>query len=95
MDPVNIYIANQVFNDHGKQQEAILAMKNWKTEQDSLCVWKISAGSSTPKAQWVLAKYRCEEEKAEKLGMEIASISTENRFRLFLRTMNIINLKKN
>jgi len=93
-EPANIYIANQVFNDHGKHQEAILAMENWKTEQDSLHNWKISSGSSAPKAQWVLAKYRCEEEKAEKLEKEITSGPTENRFRLFLRTMAIINLKK-
>jgi tetratricopeptide (TPR) repeat protein len=94
-EPANIYIANQVFNDHGKHHEAILTMENWKTEQDSLRDWKISPGSSAPKAQWVLAKYRREEEKAEKLEKEISSVSTENRFRLFLKTMSIINMKKN
>jgi Flp pilus assembly protein TadD len=95
MDPANTFIANQVFNDHGKRQEAILAMENWKTEQDSLHNWKISPGSSASKAQWVLAKYSYEEEKAEKLEKEIASVSAEIRFRLFLKTLAIINLKKN
>ncbi len=95
MDPANTFIANQVFDDNGKHQEAILAMENWKTELDSLRDWKISLGSSAQKAQWVLAKYRGEEEKAEILEKEIAIIPTENRFRLFLKTLAIINLKKN
>jgi Flp pilus assembly protein TadD len=94
-DPTNIYISNQVFNDLGKQQEAILSMEKWKSDQDSLRDWKISPGSSAPKVQWVLAKYNCEEEETEKLEKEIASVPTENRYRLFLRTMSIINLKKN
>jgi hypothetical protein len=94
MDPAGIYISNKVFNDKGMQKEAILEMEKWKTEQDSLCNWKISSGSSAPKAQWILAKYQREEEKAEKLAKEIASDAAENRFRLFLKTIYIINQKK-
>ena len=32
-------------------------MEKWKTEQDSLFNWKISSGSSSPKAQWLISKY--------------------------------------
>jgi len=69
-------------------------MRNWKTEQDSLRNWKISAGSSAPKIQWVFAKCFGEEEIFQKPEKEITFIPSENRFRLFLKTMNIINLKK-
>jgi tetratricopeptide (TPR) repeat protein len=94
-DPVNTYIANEVFNENGKQQEAILAMQSWKNEQDSLSNRKISTGSSAPKVQWIFAKFFGEKELSEKLEKEIIFIPSENRFRLFLKTMYIINLKKN
>ena len=41
-----------------------MAMENGKTEQDSLYNWKISSGSSSPKAQWLIARYHGEDEKA-------------------------------
>jgi len=94
MDPANITIANQVFNDRGKQKEATLLMESWKAEQDSLRDWKISSGSSSHKVQWALAKCLNEEEKAEKLEKEIASIPNENQFRLFIKTLSIINSRK-
>jgi Tfp pilus assembly protein PilF len=94
-EPSNIFIAYKVFNEAGKHQEAVYAMENWKTEQDSLRNWNISSGSSAPKVQWVLAKCLGEEEKSERLVKEISSGPAENRFRLILRTLSIINLKKN
>jgi tetratricopeptide (TPR) repeat protein len=94
-DPGSTYIANQVFNERGKKQDAISSMRIWKVEQDSLYNWKISAGSSAPKIQWVLAKCLGEEEKSKTLEKEIAFIPGETRFRLFLKTMNIINPKRN
>lgn len=92
-DPSNIFIANKVYNERGLQQEAILAMKNWKSEQDSLNIWKISSGSSSPKAQWVIAKSLSDEEKAAKLEKEIISGSNDNRFRLFLKALSIMEVK--
>ena len=42
-------------------------MEKWRTEQDSLFNWKISSGSSSPKAQWLIAGYSGDEEKADEL----------------------------
>jgi tetratricopeptide (TPR) repeat protein len=91
--PDNIYIANQTFNKQGMQKDAAFFMERWKTEQDSLRDWKISAGSSAPKVQWVVAKYMGDEEKSGKLEKEIADNPSETRFRLFLKTLSIINQK--
>jgi tetratricopeptide (TPR) repeat protein len=92
--PENIYISNQVFGVHGKQTEAAFFMKNWNAEQDSLRDWKISLGSSAPKAQWVLAKYSNDKVKSDKLEKEITAIPIEIRFRLFIKTLSVINQKK-
>lgn len=92
-DPTMIDIANKLFNDYGKQKEAAQYMAKWETEQDSLCRWKILPGSSSPKAQWVLAKYQKENEKSELLENEIGALPSEIRFRLFLKTLVIINSK--
>jgi tetratricopeptide (TPR) repeat protein len=90
-EPSNLFIANHILTDHGKKEEADIAMKKWRTEQDSLCNWKISSGSSSPKAQWLIARYLGEDEKAEILEKEIAAVPPENRFRLFLRIHNNFN----
>ena len=64
-------------------------MAKWKTEQDSLFSWKISAGSSSPKAKWLISKYKGDKETASKLEKEISSSPAENRFRLYMRILNI------
>jgi tetratricopeptide (TPR) repeat protein len=87
-DPLNLFIANRILIDNGKKSEADKAMEKWRTEQDSLSNWNISSGSSSPKAQWLIARYSGEDEKAAALEKEIASVPAENRFRLFLRTYN-------
>lgn len=94
-EPSNIYFAHKVFSETGKQQEAFFALKKWKAEQDSLRNWKISAGSSAQKVQWVYAKCLGEEVASEKMEKEISSDPTENRFRLIMRILSIVNLKKN
>ncbi len=94
VEPANIYISNQVFSKCGKQKEAAFYMENWKAEQDSLLNWKISEGSSATKAQWILTIYNGEEEKSKILEKELTSIPSESRFRLFLKTMAIINQEK-
>ncbi len=91
-DPANIFIANNVLINHGRKGEADQAIARWKTEQDSLYNWKISSGSSSPKAQWLIAINKGDEAGAEKLEKQISSDPAENRFRLFLRTYN--NFKK-
>jgi tetratricopeptide (TPR) repeat protein len=94
-EPVNLFIANHVLIKHGRKEEADLAMKKWNTEQDSLFNWKILSGSSSPKAQWLIASYLGDDKKASELVTEIASAPSENRFRLFLRAYNNFNkLKK-
>ena len=71
------------------QKDAAFFMERWKTEQDSLRDWKISASSLAPKVQWVVAKYMGDEEKSGKLEKEIANNPSEIRFRLFLKTLNL------
>ena len=87
----NLFIANQVLKEDGKKQEADLAMKKWKTDQDSLFRQNISDGSASLKSQWLIASYLGEDEKAVILEKQISSIPSENRFRLFIRTLNYIN----
>jgi tetratricopeptide (TPR) repeat protein len=94
-EPTNIYIALQGFAEQGKQQETIPDMEKWQQEQDSLRNWRISPGSDAPEVQWVLAKFRHEEEKAAKLEKELVSLGIENRFSLVLKTMKIINQYEN
>jgi len=69
-------------------------MKRWKTEQDSLLKWKLSQGSSSQKAQWLLARYMNEDDRATSLEKEIVASPAENRFRLFLRFYNNLNTSK-
>jgi hypothetical protein len=90
-EPVNIFIKNHVLTDNGKKENVTLAMEKWITEQDSLYNWKISSGCSSPKAQWLIARYRGEDEKAASLEKYISAVPAENRFRLFLRAYNNFN----
>lgn len=87
-EPVNIFIKNNVLTDNGKKEEVTLEMEKWKTQQDSLYNWSISSGSSSPKAQWLIARYNGEDEKAADLEKEISAVPAEHRFRLFLRVYN-------
>ncbi|MBK7711729.1 MAG: DUF5107 domain-containing protein [Bacteroidales bacterium] len=93
-EPANIFLANYILTEHGKKEEADLAMGRWRTEQDSLYTWSISSGSSSPKTQWLIARYLGEDQKAAELEKRISSIPTENRFRLYLRVYNINKIKK-
>lgn len=90
-EPLNLFITMQVMNDNGRKEEADRMMAKWKTEQDSLYNWKISPGSSSPKAQWVISRYLGDNETASKLEKDLASSFQENRFRLFIRIINNIN----
>jgi predicted negative regulator of RcsB-dependent stress response len=94
-EPFNIFIANQIFIDHGKKDIAGQAMEKWKAEQDSLYIWNITPGSSSPRARWLMAKYIGDDKIAAELENEIVSVPAENRFRLCLRTYNNINRKGN
>jgi tetratricopeptide (TPR) repeat protein len=90
-DPSNICIANQVFVENGLVDEAAIEMKQWIAEQDSLRNWSISAGSSSRKVRWVIARYYGKYVEAKALEEEIASVPTEVRFRLLLKTLDMIN----
>ncbi len=90
-EPLNLFISSQVLTDKGQKEENDRMMKRWKTEQDSLFNWKISAGSSSPKAQWLISKTRGDNETASRLEKEISSSPAENRFRLYMRILNIYN----
>jgi len=93
-EPVNIFIKNHILTDNGKKENVTLAMGKWITEQDSLYNWSISSGSSSLKAQWLIARYNGEDEKADSLEKVISSVPSENRFRLFLRAYNNLNTIK-
>lgn len=94
-DQSNIYIANRVFIEAGKRQTANLAMEKWIHEQDSLSNWKISSGSSSPKAKWLIAKFRGQEAEADSLEKQLLSVPTENLFRLSLIVVEIVNSREN
>lgn len=93
-ESMNLFIASQVMKAGGKEKEASGIITKWKTEQDSLRNWRISDGSSSPEARWLIAEYTGDSETADSLGREIASGPAENRFRLYLRTFNYINKNK-
>ncbi len=92
-DPTNIYIATKVLNAHGASQEVKTAFKNWENEQNSLRDWRISAGSSSPKVQWVMAKYYKEEGRVKKLEAGIAENRPHSKFGILLRAINQIESK--
>jgi tetratricopeptide (TPR) repeat protein len=90
-EPLNLFITSQVLTNKGKKEENDGMMKRWKTEQDSLFNWKISDGSSSTKAQWLISKTSGDDEASSNLEKEISSSPEENRFRLFMRILNIYN----
>ena len=89
-DPTNITISNMVFRENGLVSEADLAMEKWMAAQDSLRNWSISAGSGSPRVQWVIAKYQQNEEEVKRIEATISALPGENRFRLLLETLNLI-----
>jgi tetratricopeptide (TPR) repeat protein len=91
-DPANIYLASRVLDAQGQEETSEALIKEWHIKQDSLRDWRISEGSSSPRVQWVLAKYNKQEEKAEKLEAEILSRgSGGSDFNIFLRAYKLID----
>ena len=69
-------------------------MKDWEMKQDSLRDWRISGGSSSSQVQWVLAKYKNQEEKAKEVEAGIlARPSGNSKFDIFLRAYHLIDPK--
>ena len=64
-DPYNYYFAPALLIAENKPQEAAAALEKWETKQDYLRDWRISAGSSSPGVQWVLAKLNDEGPKGK------------------------------
>jgi len=94
-DPIQTDVAVRVFRKKEKQHEADLYMSKWRTEQDSLYNWKISPGTVSPHMQWLFARFENDGNKSAELESRILAGGIDNRFRLFLRTMTIINQKEN
>jgi tetratricopeptide (TPR) repeat protein len=93
-DPTSIYIASRVLASRGNQGESAALMKEWEAKQDSLRDWRISGGSSSPQVQWVLAKYKQQEEKAGELEARLLSRPYDNsRFGIFHRACRLIDRK--
>jgi len=93
-DPANICIANRVLGENSLGEQASYAMEKWIAEQDSLRNWNISAGSSSPKVRWVIAKYHGDNEQAGMIEKDISETPSEVRFRLLLKTLKIISTGK-
>jgi hypothetical protein len=77
--------------ENGRQEEAARLIERWKTVQDSLFRWKISPGTSSREAQWLLAASQGNEERKDELEREIASVPGERRFRLVMKDVYIQN----
>lgn len=91
-DPANIYLASRILDARGQTNLSEALLKEWHIKQDSLRDWRISEGSSSPRVQWVLAKYKKQEEKAKKLEAEILSHgSGGGNFNIFLRAYKLID----
>jgi tetratricopeptide (TPR) repeat protein len=87
-DPVNLYISIKLMKESGRADSAGKLMDRWKNVQDSVFIWKISAGSSSPRARWLSAIHEGNEDEAENIAKEISSDPAENRFRLMIKTFN-------
>jgi tetratricopeptide (TPR) repeat protein len=93
-DPANIYTATRVFDTQGIPQASEALIKDWEIKQDSLRDWRISGGSSSPQVQWVLAKYKMNENEAKKLEAGILDhLSGSSNFDIFLRAFHLIDIK--
>ena len=88
-EPLNIFITSKVLKDKGKKEDNDMMIARWKREQDSLFNWKISAGASSHGAQWLISKNQGDNETASKLEKEISSSPAENRFRLYMKILNV------
>ena len=89
-DPAGIFLATSVLNTRGYHQESAALIKEWEIKQDSLRDWRISGGLSST-GQWVLAKYKNQEEKAQKLEAGIlAEQSATSKFCIFLRAYTLM-----
>ena len=90
-DPLNLFISLNTMRTKGKKNEADNVMERWKHVQDSLSVWNISSGSSSPKARWLIARYYGNGKEVDELEKEIISTPGENRFRLIMNTYYHLN----
>lgn len=86
----NIYPAFQSYELPGKEEELKVAMETWQAEQDSLRNWRISAGSASPKVQWILAEYHRDEEKARQVEEKLSANVSERKIRLLWEVMKIM-----
>lgn len=90
-NPTNVYLAAEVLTAQGKLEEANAAIKSWEKEQDLARNWSLSAESSSKQVQWVLTKYYKQDEKAEKLAVEIVSNqSGDSNFSILLRAIGLL-----
>ena len=87
--PLYNYISALALNKKGKSGEANKLITQWKSEQDSLYNWSLSAGSSSPEFRWVMASYNGAKDKADVLEKELIQSPAVNRRKLFFRALKL------
>jgi hypothetical protein len=92
--PLYNYISVLALNKKEKSQELNKLITQWKTEQDSLHNWSLSAGSASPEFRWVMAKYNRETDKAELLEKQLMTPPGVNRVKLFFRALKVTGKEK-
>ncbi len=80
-EPLNDYIGALVLKKQGKNQEAMKLLNKWKDKKES----------SDKQVQWIFAKYLNEKETIEKIENEVIDRGAQNRFRIFLNAIHIID----
>ena len=91
-NPLNNYFGILTLQKNGKQKEAARLINAWEAEQDSLRDWSIGRGSASPEIQWVLAKYRDDNEVAEINEKKIIGEGNLNRNFIFFRAIKLAGI---
>src|SRR5690606_11053060 len=92
--PADNYIGLQALLRSGREDEAGRLVRDWRTRQDSLHNWGISQGTASAEAQWFLARYENGREKAAELEKMLTSGPLEDRLKISLRAIELIDERK-
>uniref|UniRef100_UPI003F70D9A0 tetratricopeptide repeat protein n=1 Tax=Dyadobacter sp. TaxID=1914288 RepID=UPI003F70D9A0 len=87
------YLGVKLLNDAGEQESADKFLETWKAEQDSLRKWDITAGSDAPEVQWILAKTKQDETRAEKLRHDLIADRKYSATSIFFQALDLAENK--
>jgi tetratricopeptide (TPR) repeat protein len=94
-NPMNLFLSAGILTGRGRKIDAERLFERWKQAQDSLHIWRISSGSSSPEARWLIARHNGDDKQAAELEGKISSSPYATRFRLIISSYNQINKIKN